>query len=151
MNATQLYLQTLTEARTRFTGLLKDLKEEDLKKKLPGSKNSAGFLIRHIADVEMLFAKNVFGFSDLKVHAKTVAAQQDTGEWTVLQDLLYYQHEAVESLKAIIEKQNENDWNQSITTKEFGTKSKAEAIGRIISHSAYHAGQLALTLKYGII
>lgn len=151
MNTTQLYLQTFIEARTRFTNLLKDLKEEDLKKKLPGSKNSAGFLIRHIADVEMLFAKNVFGFSDLKVHAKTVAAQQDTGEWTALQDLLNYQQEAAESLKAIIEKQNENDWHQNITTREFGTKTKAEAIGRIISHSAYHSGQLALTLKYGII
>jgi uncharacterized damage-inducible protein DinB len=38
-----------------------------------------------------------------------------------------------------------------VTTKEFGTKTKAEALGRIISHTAYHAGQLALSLKYGQI
>lgn len=149
MTTTTAYLQTLLEARTRFTNLLKDLSEDDLKKKLPGTKNSAGFLIRHIADVELLFAKNVFGAADLKVKAKTVAAQQDTGEWTNLQELLDYQQEAIDRLKAIIEKQTEDDWQQTITTKEFGTKTKAEAIGRIISHTAYHAGQLALALKYG--
>jgi uncharacterized damage-inducible protein DinB len=148
MTTTQAYLQSLTEARTRFTNLLKDIKEEDLKKKLANTKNSAGFLIRHIADVELLFAKNVFGATEIRVQAKTVAAQHDTGEWTNLEELLKYQEEAVEQLKMIIKKQAEEDWQQTVTTKEFGSKTKAEAIGRIISHTAYHAGQLSLTLKY---
>lgn len=151
MTTTQAYLQTLLEARTRFTNLLKDIKEEDLKKKLVNTKNTAGFLIRHIADVELLFTKNLFGASELKVHAKTVIAQHDTGEWTNLKELLDYQQEAFVQLKSIIEQQSDNDWQQSVTTKEFGTKTKAEAIGRIISHTAYHAGQLSLTLKYGVI
>lgn len=30
MNTSQLYLQTWNEARTRFTNLLKEVKEEDL-------------------------------------------------------------------------------------------------------------------------
>jgi uncharacterized damage-inducible protein DinB len=128
--------------------LLKDIKEEDLKKKLANTKNSAGFLIRHIGDVELLFAKNVFGAPEVKVQAKTVIAQHDTGEWINLAELLEYQQYAFDNLKAIIERQTEEDWQQSITTKEFGTKTKAEAIGRIISHTAYHAGQLSLTLKY---
>jgi uncharacterized damage-inducible protein DinB len=148
MTTTQAYLQTWTEARTRFTNLLKDIQEEGLKKKLTNTKNSAGFLIRHIGDVELLFAKNVFGSSEVKVQAKTVIAQHDTGEWINLTELLEYQQYAFDNLKAIIEKQTEEDWQQSITTKEFGTKTKAEAIGRIISHTAYHAGQLSLTLKY---
>ena len=151
MTTTQAYLQTWIEARTRFTNLLKDIKEEDLKKKLVNTKNSAGFLIRHIADVELLFAKNLFGASELKVHAKTVIAQHDTGEWTNLKELIDYQQDAFNQLKSIIEQQTEEDWKQVITTKEFGSKTKAEAIGRIISHSAYHAGQLSLTLKYGTI
>ena len=148
MTTTQAYLQTWTEARTRFTNLLNDLKEEDLKKKLANTKNSAGFLIRHIGDVELLFAKNVFGATDVKVQAKTVIAQHDTGEWTNLAELLDYQQYAFDNLKVIVEKQTDEDWQQIITTKEFGTKTKAEAIGRIISHTAYHAGQLSLTLKY---
>ncbi|MBP6679641.1 MAG: DinB family protein [Saprospiraceae bacterium] len=150
MTITQSYLESWTEARTRFTNLLKDIQEDDLKKKLANTKNSAGFLLRHIGDVELLFAKNVFGGLDVDVHAKTVIAQQDTGEWTNLADLLEYQQYAFDQLKAIFEKQTEEDWNQSITTKEFGTKTKAEAIGRIISHTAYHAGQLSLTIKYGV-
>lgn len=149
MTTTQLYLETWKEARTRFTNLLKDIKDEDLNKKLINTKNSAGFLIRHIGDVEFLFAKNVFGAPDLKVQAKTVIAQHDTGEWTNLTELLNYQQEAFDQLAGIIGKQSEEDWHQTVTTKEFGTKTKAEAIGRIISHTAYHAGQLALTLKYG--
>jgi uncharacterized damage-inducible protein DinB len=90
----------------------------------------------------------IAGATDLKVHAKTVAAQHDTGEWTNLKELLDYQQEAFSQLKRIIEKQTEEDWQQTVTTKEFGTKTKAEAMGRIISHTAYHAGQLVIILKY---
>ncbi|MBS3915542.1 MAG: DinB family protein [Bacteroidetes bacterium] len=149
MAITEAFLQTWIESRTRFSNLLKDLKQEDLPKKLIHTNNTSGYLIRHIGDVELLFAKNVFGALDLKVLAKTVALKHDTGEWTNLQELLDYQQEAFKNLKVIIEKQTDEDWQQTITTKEFGTKTKAEAIGRIISHTAYHAGQLSLTLKYG--
>ena len=56
-----------------------------------------------------------------------------------------------ESLKSIIEKQTEADWETNVSTKEFGTKTKAEAFGRIISHTTYHAGQIAIINKYGTI
>lgn len=150
MTTTEKYIQTLTEARTRFTNLLSGITEADLIKKVGLAKNSAGFLIRHIADVELLFAKNVFGGSDVKVHAKTVAAGMDTGEWTNLSELIDYQKLSFETLISIISTQSDEDWETIITTKEFGTKSKAEALGRIVSHTAYHAGQLALILKYGV-
>lgn len=149
MKITGFYLQTWEEARTCFTNLLKGIKEENLTLKLINTKNSAGFLIRHVADVELLFAKNVFNAPNLKVQAKTVIAQHDTGEWINLKELLAYQAEAHQQLKTILSLQTDSDWGQTITTKEFGSKTKAEAIGRIISHTAYHAGQLALTLKYG--
>lgn len=149
MTTTALYLQTWMEARTRFSNLLKELSEEQLRLKLVNTKNSVGFLIRHIADVELLFAKNIFGAAELKIQAKTVIAQKDTGEWVNLAELLVYQQFAFDSLKAIIEKQTEDNWQQTVTTKEFGTKTKAQAFGRILSHTTYHAGQLALALKYG--
>lgn len=86
-------------------------------KRLINAKNSAGFLIRHIADVELLFTKNVFGVRDLNVHAKTVIAQHDTGEWNNLKGLLDYQQEAYKELKAILEGQTEETWSETITTK----------------------------------
>ena len=146
---TQLLLELWTEARTRFTKQLENVTEEDLRKKLPPSVNSVGFLIRHIGDVELLFAKNVFGGTGIKVVAKTVIAQTDTGEWTDLIALREYVSGSFNTLKAIVAQQTETDWETTITTKEFGTKTKAEAFGRILSHTNHHAGQMAILVKYG--
>lgn len=148
---TQLLLELWLEARTRFTNQITTITEEDLKKKLLPSQNSIGFLIRHIGDVELLFAKNVFGASDVKITAKTVITKYDTGEWTNLQELKEYVVYSFETLQSIVEKQTDTEWETHITTKEFGTKTKAEAFGRIVSHTAYHAGQMAIIHKYGTI
>jgi len=120
-----------------------------LLKKLGACPNSVGFLIRHIGDVELLFAKNVFGDTTVKVVAKTVIEKYDTGEWTNFHELKEYIAYSFESLKSIVEKQTDADWETVITTNEFGTKTKAEAFGRIVSHTAYHAGQMAIVNKYG--
>lgn len=146
---TEILLELWIEARTRFTNQLENISNEDLKKKLGNSPNSVGFLIRHIGDVEFLFAKNVFGLSSVKVSAKTVIDKYDTGEWIDLVALKTYVKDSFETLKSIVEKQTDEDWENSISTKEFGTKTKTEAFGRIVSHTAYHAGQMAIVLKYG--
>ena len=96
-----------------------------------------------------LFAKNVFGAAEVKVVAKTVIDKYDSGEWTDLEGLKQYVNLSFDQLKTIVEKQTDEDWETTITTKEFGTKTKAEAFGRIVSHTAYHAGQLAIINKYG--
>ncbi|SOE23462.1 DinB superfamily protein [Spirosomataceae bacterium TFI 002] len=146
---TETLIALWTEARTRFTNQMVNIREEDLKKRLVPSPNSIGFLIRHIGDVELLFAKNVFGDKDIKVVAKTVIAKHDTGEWSDLEELKAYIDLSFEKLKAIVEQQTEDDWKTTITTNEFGTKSKAEAFGRIVSHTNHHAGQIAILNKYG--
>ena len=146
---TQFFLELWLESRTRFTNQLENITTADLTKKLPPSVNSVGFLIRHIGDVELLFAKNVFGAAEVKVVAKTVIDKYDSGEWTDLEGLKQYVNLSFDQLKTIVEKQTDEDWETTITTKEFGTKTKAEAFGRIVSHTAYHAGQLAIINKYG--
>jgi uncharacterized damage-inducible protein DinB len=135
------------EGRTRFTMLLEGIQEGELVKRNGNSPNSAGFLIRHIAEVELLFAKNVFGLSEVKIVAKTLIAGKDTGEWTHLPELKEIaDYSALMLEKAISTQEN---WDEIIETKEFGKKTKAEALGRIVTHTAYHSGQLALVLKYG--
>lgn len=146
---TDLLLELWIEARTRFSNQLEHFSDEDLKKKLGDSPNSLGFLIRHIGDVELLFAKNVFGDTSVKVSAKTVIDQHDTGEWIDLNSLKQYVSNSYDQLKNIVEQQQEEDWEHEISTKEFGKKTKAEAFGRIISHTTYHAGQIAIIYKYG--
>ena len=147
---TEILIEHWEESRTRFTNELEKLNSVDLTKKLGNSPNSIGFLVRHIADVELLFAKNVFGDSSIKVTAKTVIDKRDTGEWVYLEDLKTYVNESFIRLKSMLELQKDEDWEQEITTKEFGTKTKAEAFGRIVSHTAYHAGQIVMINKYGI-
>lgn len=147
MQTAQL-IELWQEGRTRFTLLLDKLQQEDLPKKLQPAPNSIGFLVRHIGDVELLFAKNIFQ-QELQVHAKTVIAQRDTGEWTNLEELKSYVAHAADMLQKAITAQSEEEWTRTVTTKEFGTKTKAEALGRITTHTAYHAGQISLLLRYG--
>lgn len=149
MNQSKQLITLWKEGRTRFSNLLPAITEADLKKRLGDAPNSAGFLIRHIGDVELLFSKNVFKLEGVRVHAQTVIAQKDMGEWTNLPELLAYQQTAFETLQKAIGVQTDGSWEQIITTKDFGTKTMAEALGRITTHTAYHAGQLAIILKYG--
>lgn len=148
---TEILVSLWTEARTRFTNQMATITENDLKKKLLPSQNSVGFLMRHIGDVELLFAKNVFGLTDVKVSARTVIEKHDTGEWTNLEELKEYVTHSFDTLRVIVLQQTDEDWETTVTTKEFGTKTKAEAFGRIVSHTAYHAGQLAIINKYSTI
>lgn len=149
MNQTEYFKMAYAEARTRLELLLEGISVNDLTKRLKDSPNSVGFLMRHITDVELLFAKNVFKNDAVHVVAKTVIDQKDNGSWTNLTELLNDLRDSREILLNTIEMQDETMWNETLTTKEFGTKTKAEAFGRIISHTAYHAGQLALIKKYG--
>jgi uncharacterized damage-inducible protein DinB len=142
-------LALFTEGRTRFTKVLDTLTAVDLPKKLAPSPNSAGFLVRHIGDVELLFAKNVFGLQGVIVHASTVAKGHDTGEWTDLAALKAYVQESADTLRRAIGATPDADWDIVIETKEFGKRTKAEALGRIVTHTAYHAGQLNMIIKYG--
>ena len=149
MNTTSSLMALWKEARKRFSDQLSQVNTDDLRKKISPNSNSIGFLIRHIGDVELLFAKNVFKDSRVSVIAKTVIDQKDSGEWNNLDGLLNYTSNSFLALESIISNQTEENWSEFVETKEFGTKSKAEAFGRIISHTTYHAGQIALIRKYG--
>ena len=145
-----LHLQAAyIEARTRLSKVTDTITESDLSKKLGSAPNSIGFLLQHIAEVELLFCKNVFGHTEVKVVAHTVIDQKDTGVWTDLTAIQSQLSESGQTIASIIASVAEEDWSMQITTKEFGTKTKAEAFGRIISHTAYHAGQIAMIQKYG--
>ena len=149
MNVSKSLNEAYVEARTRLQQLTIQLTENDLRKTLSPSSNSIGFLLQHIADVELLFSKNVFKSLDINVRAKTIIEKKDTGEWTNLIEILAYLEEARSKIYFAIHIQGDNSWNDLVTTNEFGTKSKIEAFGRIISHTAYHAGQIGMILKYG--
>jgi uncharacterized damage-inducible protein DinB len=146
---TEVLLALWKEARTRLEDKLVDVTQEDLANKLLPFPNSIGFLIRHVAEVELLFAKNIYGAKDTKITAKTVIAQRDTGEWIDLKELMEILDRAKSTLKGTIKLQTEKDWDTTIETTEFGIRTKVQTLGRIISHTAYHTGQIGVLLKYG--
>lgn len=150
MTTSQHLQAAYIEARTRLSKVTDTITASDLKKKLGEGPNSIGFLLQHIAEVELLFCKNVFGHAEVKVVAHTVIDQKDTGVWTDLQAIQSLLDESGKTIISIIASVSEDAWSTQITTKEFGTKTKAEAFGRIISHTAYHAGQVAMIQKYGL-
>lgn len=53
INNDPLLLSLWRRARKRFSDHLGGVGERDLTKKLPGTQNSVGFLIRHVAEVEL--------------------------------------------------------------------------------------------------
>lgn len=144
----QLFTDMWKMGRTRLTNQLDKISKEDLLKRVHSDSNSVGWLLRHIAEVELLFAKNVFD-RNLNVKAQTIGSiAKDRGQFNELEPLLELINRAGEELGAAIEQIE--DWKGDITTAEFGTVTRAEALGRIITHTAYHAGQIALAKKYGM-
>jgi len=107
---TQILLELWFEARTRLTDQLEVLEAKDLTRRLGDAPNSVGFLLRHMGDVELLFAKNVFGDDRIKVTAKTLIEGEDIRRWTDLEELKDYLSRAFFQLKQIVEKQKDSDW-----------------------------------------
>lgn len=60
----------------------------------------------------------------MQVHAKTVIAKKDTGEWSSLQDLLQYQQMALETLQKAIEEQTDSSWEQLLLQKSLEQKQR---------------------------
>jgi uncharacterized damage-inducible protein DinB len=149
MSKTDLMLALWEEGRTRLANLLPGITPIDLSRRLHPQSNSLGWLLRHIGEVEHLFAKNVFG-EPIEVRASTIGPMaKDHGQFTDLDALITHLEAAHRVLRAAFEKQTDTDWEEYIETKEFGRKTKAEALARISTHTAWHGGQISLILKYG--
>lgn len=149
MTKTEVLLALWEEGRTRLANLLPVITAADLPRRLHPQSNSLGWLLRHIAEVEHLFAKNVFGEA-IEVRVSTIGnLVKDHGQFIDLEALITYLEDAHHVLRNAFEKQTDADWETYIETREFGRKTKAEALARISTHTAWHAGQISLILKYG--
>ena len=142
------YVALYDQGRTRLTAWLGDVADADLPRRLQPEANTLAWLLRHIGEVEMLFARNIFG-RDLDVKAATIGPnagrRQQFGSADELRTLL---DRSGRELREAIAAQDEDDWTREVTA-DFGTLPLQEALARIITHTAYHAGQARLTMKYG--
>ena len=145
---TETMLSIWKMGRIRLTNQLPLLEAADMPKRLHPRSNSIGWLLRHMAEVELLFAKNIFG-SPTQVKISTVGKEVvDRGNFTNLEELKGLLEESAAVLEAALRAQDESSWSETVTTAEFGTITIAEALARITTHTAWHAGQMAIIKKY---
>jgi uncharacterized damage-inducible protein DinB len=149
MDETMSMIAMWEMGRTRLQPLLADLVDDALDRRVHPHSNSVGWLLRHIGEVEQLFAKNVFGLP-IQVKAHTLAGGLARESHGSARELIAYLEESANRLREAILMQEVSSWGSPVTTAEFGTISKREALARITTHTAYHAGQLSLAIKYGV-
>lgn len=147
-SVTDRYVALYEQGRTRLTAWLDDVTDDSLSRRLHPEANTLGWMLRHVGEVELLFARNVFE-RDLDVKAYTIGPNAGRRQnYNSADDLRTLLERSGHELGAAIEAQEEASWTREVTA-DFGTMALQEALGRILTHTAYHAGQAHLTLKYG--
>jgi len=123
-----------------------ELSSENIQYKLTEQAASAGFIYRHIGETMILFGY-FFGFPP-EVPNTTMGAT-DIGQGNRLEESRELVEKGYALLKSIIDDNSDSDWQNMIETPFFGTVTKARLFAHVLYHTAYHAGQISLTLKKG--
>ncbi|MFC6334000.1 DinB family protein [Paenibacillus septentrionalis] len=133
--------------QARFHNMVKELPEEALS--LAIGPASIGYMIRHSAEVEYVYADWVFGKSkpDALEYVTLRGPGHTTASFTNLAELVALLEasnavivEAIESLPA-------EDWTKEVKTPR-GTFTPLDAIAQLMYHTGIHAGQISLIQKY---
>ena len=139
---TELLIQNQVSCYFSFSAL----NAQNLHYRLNDQAASAGFMYRHIGETMHLFG---YFFGLPPEVPNTTMGMTDTGQG----DNLAESHKLIEQgytlLQRIIDQTAETDWQQVVDTPFFGSVSKAKLFAHVLYHNAYHAGQIALTLKRG--
>jgi uncharacterized damage-inducible protein DinB len=145
----QTLLPALQTARSRYQDVLANLEASELSWKLAPGSNSVGFLIRHIAEVEYRFCFMFFQ-RPIPEHVElaTIGPVKDDGSYTDLASLLAFREASYEYLVESLLSLPEDMWDIPIEAP-IATLTPRQALGRLMYHNGYHAGQIGLIRKYG--
>jgi len=110
---------------------------------------SAGYLLRHIAETELFFAKMFFDPS-LELGFEPLAPRdgQDNGQVQSAEELQAFFRECEDRVRKAIESAPEDQWFVARPTV-FGEISPSQGIGILLMHTSYHAGQAVTAMKHG--
>lgn len=144
----QTLLPALQTARARYGEVLANLQEKELVWKLAPGSNSVGFLIRHIAEVEYRYCFMFFqrAIPD-DVQLTTIGDVRDEGIYTDLASLFAFREASYAHLLDALAALPEAAWDVPCSAP-IATITPRQALGRLIYHSGYHAGQIGLIRKY---
>ncbi len=133
-------------SRHNLLRLCKSVEPKHMNYTIHSDSNSLGFLLLHIAEVEIIFGNSVFGFN-YPIIPKTFKKEEGItyDNFNETMELLNKSNLLME--KAILNS-TEESWDNIVKTP-IGEFTQYDAIARIIAHTAYHSGQIGLILKYG--
>lgn len=132
---------------SRFRKTAGQLKSEELSLSIGSA--SIGYMVRHNAEVEYMFAEWFFGKKipagmEMLTNRAPVEGKSEYGDREELVQLLEASNEhivlAMQSL-------SEEAWHTPVNSP-IGPSTPVEAIGRLIYHTGLHAGQVSLIQKH---
>lgn len=135
-------------SRMRFESLKNNIKEEQLGYRIHPDSNSLGFLLRHIAEVELMLGKSVFGFEVNFVPQTFGKKYTDNELFSNLNELLDFMTVSYEKVLNELSKITDDDCDKIVKTP-IGEFPLSDAISMLTTHSNYHVGQIGLIMKYG--
>lgn len=123
-----------------------NLTPEVLNNRVHPDSNSVGYLLRHIAEADYFFATSFLNNTETVENKAIGPGAKDSNQFTDLNELLAFLEQSGAMFERAIE--NISDWDTKIESR-MGALSRREGVGRNIAHTAYHAGQISLAIKYG--
>jgi uncharacterized damage-inducible protein DinB len=145
----QALLPSLQLVRKRYLDTIANLDADQLSWRLAPGSNSIGFLIRHIAEAEYRFCEMFFQRplpSDVSLF--TIGKVRDEGQWTDLASLQSFAESSYAYLVKSLRSLPDDKWDLPVEAP-IGVMTPREALGRLMFHTGYHAGQIGLIRKYG--
>lgn len=130
----------------RFHKTAKNLPEQDLTLKL--GQASIGYMLRHNAEVEYMFAEWFFNCPipqglEMKTSRGAVGAKTD---FTDLAELVAFLETSNEHLIEAMRQLPEEKWTEPVESP-MGLSTPLEAVGRLMYHTGIHSGQISLIQK----
>ncbi|OCT16137.1 hypothetical protein A8709_01435 [Paenibacillus pectinilyticus] len=133
----------------RFHKTVQKLPEADLTLELGSA--SIGYMLRHNAEVEYMFADWFFGakipegikFSTSGGPGGAKAKATFTNLQELVDDLTASNNHLIEAMRAL----HEEAWTVPVESP-MGSSTPLEAVGRLMYHTGIHAGQISLIQKH---
>ncbi|MCR8644513.1 DinB family protein [Paenibacillus sp. N1-5-1-14] len=134
--------------RDRFTKSMLTLTEEELSLRIATGTSSVGFILRHNAEVEYMFAEWFFN-KKAPEGLTYVTNGPDKGEavYGDVAELLAFLEASDQHLSAAMQELPENAWDEPVSSP-IGSSTPREAIGRVLYHAGLHGGQVGLIRKH---
>lgn len=147
MHTCQAIIPVWDALQLRFHKTAKELAEEELPLRIGPA--SIGYMLRHNAEVEYMFAEWFFEQpmpADLKLLTSRGAAASEhafTNHQELMQLLEASYTHLVEGMNCL----SEEAWHEP-KNSPMGPSTPIEAIGRLMYHTGIHAGQISLIRKH---